>query len=287
MAAQELRPMGVGDILDVAFRLYRQRFFTFLLIALIVYVPYSLLMAVFPTAMTQQQTVVIQPEGKGPQPLEIQTFNPAVFIASMVGVFIFAVVLLPLCGAALVHNISASYLGEELTAGQSYARAAPRLLGLIGTNILTGLAMWVGFILCVVPGVIFALWFMLIVPVVMLEGRYGPNAMGRSRELMRGNLGKGFMLSLLVLILTIIISWVIGAVTRMVPWPHPAIGVFCNTILLALILPIQTAPSILLYYDLRIRKEAFDLQMLSQALGQPAPAMASDGSTGSNPFKST
>jgi len=38
----------------------------------------------------------------------------------------------------------------------------------------------------------------------------------------------------------------------------------------ALWLPIQTAPSILLYYDLRIRKEAFDLQKLSETLNQPA-----------------
>ena len=38
MAMHELRPMGIGDILDATFRLYRQRFVTFLLIALIVYV---------------------------------------------------------------------------------------------------------------------------------------------------------------------------------------------------------------------------------------------------------
>ena len=47
MAAQQLRPMGIGDILDVTFRLYRQRFLTFLLIALVVYVPYALLLAAF------------------------------------------------------------------------------------------------------------------------------------------------------------------------------------------------------------------------------------------------
>ncbi len=46
MAVPELRPMGIGDILDVTFRLYRQQFLTFLLIALTVYVPYALLVAV-------------------------------------------------------------------------------------------------------------------------------------------------------------------------------------------------------------------------------------------------
>ncbi len=42
---QEFRPMSIPDILDTTFRLYRDRFVTFLLIALVVYVPYSLLAA--------------------------------------------------------------------------------------------------------------------------------------------------------------------------------------------------------------------------------------------------
>ena len=42
---QEFRPMSIPDILDATFRLYRDRFVTFLLIALVVYVPYSLLAA--------------------------------------------------------------------------------------------------------------------------------------------------------------------------------------------------------------------------------------------------
>ena len=58
--------------------------------------------------------------------------------------------------------------------------------------------------------------------------------------------------------------------TGLVPWPHPAVGVFFQTVLQAFFLPIQTAPWILLYYDLRIRKEAFDLQKLAEAMGQVA-----------------
>ncbi len=187
----------------------------------------------------------------------------------MIGYAVFIIVLLPLCGAALVQNISASYLGEVLTASRSYARAAPRLLGLIATQVLVFLATMAGYLLCVVPGIIFSLWFLLVVPVVMLERRFGPSAIGRSRELMQGNLGKGFILGLLMAILTMMITWIVTMLTLLVPWPHPAVGVFFRTVLLALILPIQTAPWILLYYDLRIRKEAFDLQMLLTALGQP------------------
>jgi hypothetical protein len=284
MAVPELRPMGVGDILDVTFRLYRQQFLTFLLIALTVYVPYALLLAVsqpFQQSKTLQHAGAVQTAGveqgetkvvwppQNQQAWPPKDFNPLGFALSMIGFAAFVIVLLPLCTAALVQNISASYLGEVLTAAQSYSRAAPRLIGLIGTQILVFLAIMGGYLLCIVPGVIFSLWFLLIVPVVILESRVGPSALGRSRELMRGNLGKGFMIGLVVGIFVFMVSWILGMLTPLVPWPHPAVGLFVQTVLLALILPIQTAPWILFYYDLRIRKEAFDLQMLSMALGQP------------------
>ena len=45
---------------------------------------------------------------------------------------------------------------------------------------------------------------------VILEGKAGPSAMGRSRELMRGNLGKGLVLGLVVGVLGFIIAWALG-----------------------------------------------------------------------------
>jgi hypothetical protein len=281
MSMPELRPMGIGDILDATFRIYRQRFLVFLLIALIVYVPYAFLVDVF------QMSVVTAPHSAGgvTQRPDFSVTGPAVrhapptpeinwapFAVGAVGMLIFAVVLMPLCMAALMHNISASYLGENLSAGQSYARAAPRLLPLLGTQILGGLIVMLGLLLFIIPGIIFSLWFFILAPVVVLEGLAGTKALGRSRELMRGNLGKAFLLGLLVSILGGIIGGVLGAVAQLIPWPHPSLGIFFNTAVQAIVLPIQTAPVILLYYDLRIRKEAFDLQKLSATLGQPAAA---------------
>ncbi len=50
----------------------------------------------------------------------------------------------------------------------------------------------------------------------------------------------------------------------------PLVRDIVQTLAGAILLPIGTAPAILLYYDLRIRKEGFDLQMLSSAIEQPA-----------------
>jgi hypothetical protein len=259
--------------------LYRQRFLTFLLIALIVYVPYALFVAVVQPSWIAEGPPVAAPEPSpmsGRVTVRAQPVSPFEYVdvtgfaVWMAGIFLFGFVLLPLCGAAMVQNISASYLGEELSAGGSYSRAAPRFLPLLGTNILYGLVVLLGYIMCIVPGIIFILWFLLVVPVVMLEGLAGTAALRRSRELMRGNTGKGLSLMLVVGILGFVLSWAIGMVSAFIPWPHPSLAVFVQTVLAALWLPIQTAPVILLYYDLRIRKEAFDLQRLAESLGQSA-----------------
>jgi hypothetical protein len=88
--------------------------------------------------------------------------------------------------------------------------------------------------------------------------------------LVRGNLGKAFALGLTVFLLSLIFGWALNGAARFIPWPNRALATFFISISPALWLPIQTAPSILFYYDLRIRKEAFDLQKLSETLNQPA-----------------
>ena len=151
MIAQELRPMGIGDILDVTFRLYRQRFLTFLLIALVGYVPFALFMGVIQALMPAQVLVAQQGPGAFQPPIQNQgqpmpEINVgavfAVFGVMMAGIAIFLLVLFPLCSAAMIHSISASYLGEDLSAGASYARAAP------GCSPCSARTLWSGSLLC-------------------------------------------------------------------------------------------------------------------------------------------
>ncbi len=302
MSTPELRPMGIGDILDATFRLYRQRFVTFLLIALVVYVPFAIIATGWQLFLSSRQSVASgfsdesgeSPDtriGDGvPSPqFRPEPFDPSTTLLGLIPTAIFGLFFAPLCSAALVHNISAGYLGEELAAIRSYGRAGPRLLPLIGATMLWGLIIYFPLVLMVpigiaaghgaallvfalwgIWGLVFALWFLVYVPVVVLEKANGSRALGRSRELMRGNVWKGFLLMLLVVILCFIINWVILYLVGLVPWPHSAIPTFLDLLLPVLVLPISTAPLILLYYDLRIRKEAFDLQRLSEALVQPA-----------------
>jgi hypothetical protein len=170
---------------------------------------------------------------------------------------------LPLCSAAYIHNISAAYLGTELSAWESYQRAAPRLLPLLVTQLFVGLLVLIGYLACIVPGIILTFWFLLVGPIVVLEGEWGPEAMGRSRELIRGNIGKAFLLAVVVSLITLVFTWILGFSIAMVPWPHELAAPVVANIMQVLIVPLQAAPFLLLYYDLRIRKEAFDLEQLA------------------------
>ncbi len=264
----ELRPMGIGDILDATFRLYKTSFAPFLVIALVAYLPYALYtlgvgLMYEPPAMQMDpyaQTTEADYWAAGEQ-----SATPTLLFG--IGNFVFLVIVLPLAQAALVYNISGVILGERVSAGTAFGRAAGRFLPLFFTQFLAGIVIGFGLLLLIVPGIIFSLWFMLVAPVVVLERTGGTRAMSRSRELMRGNLGKGFMLYLVVAVL----GWVVGigaaVVFDLLPLPHEVFVDVGILLAQALVLPIQTAPVILLYYELRVRKEAFDLQRLAESVG--------------------
>jgi hypothetical protein len=288
--------MGVGDILDTAFGLYRRRFATFATISCVVYVPYAFVMALvdswfrsatefaaptpggFWTQLDRSgDSFHVAAHGSASFSTQFSAatstgFSPLTLIFAAGALFVAAVVFLslvyPLCSSALLVNISADYLGEEIGAIDSYARAFKRLGALLTCQFVAMLCIAFGFLFFVVPGVVFSLWFMLLPAVVLLERPGGAfRSLGRSRALMSGNLGKGFLLGLTVWLLSLVIAAGGGAILKLVPWPTEFIGDFCGALLPGLMLPLSIGSIVLFYYDLRIRKEGFDLEHLAAKMG--------------------
>ena len=268
----ELRPMGIGDILDATFRLYRERMPTFAVIALFAYLPLALYTLVVGLAFSSPEMYPQQFDFSSQDPFAAgPPIDTTVLLLNSIGPLLFMLIVMPLVQAALIFNISGAILGERLSAGESYRRAATRIWALLGTQFLVGLVVMLGMIMCIVPGVIFSLWLMVIAPIVVLERVSATKAMRRSRELMRGNTGKGFTLMLVASLLTGAITFGAGMALGYAPMPHPVFAEAGVLIIQALLLPVQTAPLILLYYELRVRKEAFDLQRLSECVETPPP----------------
>lgn len=298
MQAHEFEPMSIGRILDRTFKTYKNNFIRFITIVAIIQVPIGLLMAVSASVLqrgttVQQEINFEQFNNNAEQSTENIDYeelripfentngdesNPAVFILGVIGIAVGGILSMlgqVLCRGALTRSVSESYLGNEITVGQAYRFVWPKFLTLIGAGILVVLVVYLGLLLLIVPGIIFGLWYALTTPAIVVENLKARKGMARSKALASGNLGKIFSVSFLI----IVISWVVSI-------PFSFVGGFLGSILFSnnimlmtfvnqlasivgqvLAVPIGATAYILLYYDLRIRKEGFDLQMLANSIG--------------------
>jgi hypothetical protein len=285
METLQFEPMSVGRIFDRAFAIYRNNFLRFITIVAIIEVPLALFSTLSRSWIgvrtpPRQSTALEQTADQSDTRLPVRRYNSSYEGPSVRGLVgrVFGVLLqlvgTMLCQAALIKNVSEAYLGNEITIGQAYRFALPKAVTLVLATICVGLVTGLGFLLFVVPGVIFMLWFYLTTPAIVIEGHSATAGMTRSKALVAGNLGKVFAVGLLAFLIGFIIglplSYLAGFVGRALFAENLVLRSFliylASTAGQILVTPINAAAFILLYYDLRIRKEGFDLQMLAQSM---------------------
>jgi hypothetical protein len=275
--APRLKPMTSTEILDGAFRLYRNNFATFLGILAIAYVPIiAIMMAVTGVLLSNLDTLAVQADRNEVPPEVI-----VVFLIAVGGGVLYMLIAMPLATGALTAAVGARYLNEPISIGKAYGHVMPMFFKYLGTTMLSGLAIALGFPFCLAPGFLFMTWFFASSPICVLEGLGGTAAMGRSRELVRGHGGRVFGLLFLSIILQNAVSAPVNFGADLLSKLLIKSLVTQNLVSSAvqqgfnmLITPFFSVIVILLYYDLRIRKEAFDLEVLAQNLGKAAPKAA-------------
>lgn len=274
MQARDFEPMSIGRILDQTFKIYRENFIRFVTIVAVIQVPIGLL-AIVSTSGFRRGVPIRQSSDYGQ--LSQEEPDPTVALFGAAGMIVTGIIGMfgqVLCRGALTKSVSESYLGNEISVGQAYQFVLPKFLTLILAGICVVLVVYLGLLLLVVPGIIFGLWFVLTTPVIIVENLGATQGMSRSKSLVSGNLGKIFSVGFLVLLISYIVAIIL----------HYGASVFAGvlfsgntTLALALnhlvsvagsilIAPIGATAYILLYYDLRIRKEGFDLQMLAKSI---------------------
>jgi hypothetical protein len=254
----QFEPMSLGELLDRAFRLYAANFPLMVGIAAVAFVPqfFVQVLAVLPV----------------PAPSSLVTVLAASFgiLAFLVGSLIVA----PLATGATTKALSERYLGREVTVGEALRAAWSRVGVLLLTQFIVGLIVIFGFMLFIVPGVLWMCSYALVAPVVMLETADLGEIRLRSWELVSGHRGKVFVILLVIVAIQSFLGSAGNLLFLAFEEGSLASGVFSVVFLSSvglLVYPLQTIAVTLLYYDLRIRKEGFDLELLSQAIG-PAPA---------------
>ena len=248
----------------------------------------------------QDATNALNNGGQGPTPEQVQSLlsiagNELVIsgIVSLIGVFI----VLPLATAATTRAVSDRYLDRPAAIGMSYAAALSRLGALVVQSLILtlgfavvagaaagaviGIASAGGAVAVPVAVVLFAGLAVLAIfvyvrtslaaPAIVLERLSGWGGLRRSWSLVRGLFWRMFGIRLLVGIITAIISGIVVLVLGLAGAGLDASGRFvvqqvATAIASVFISPITYIAITLLYYDARIRREAFDIEMLAQTL---------------------
>ena len=271
-----LQPMGFTDILDTIFSLYQNHF---QLILSICAVYFALTLGI--NLLTGISTFFF--ESSGLQGMVIVTGFAGPWVATMVGLF-------PI--GALLFAGAQAYLGKQITAGAAFGQATHRFLSYFGSSLLMMLI--IGLLAITIIGIPFAIYLGVrwgfYAQAVLIEEHSATNALRRSRELVRGAWWRVFGIMLTIFLLAFMIQTVLQFsllfvfgfteeisgeeglwemfrrmfAPELTAWDELVTYVIqscINYFVTSLMLPLTVIGITLLYFDRRIRKEGFDIEM--------------------------
>ncbi len=280
MSVAVYRARTATELVDGAIQLFRQNFAALVTLGAIFYVPIAVLNV---TALASlSQLPVVGAPGAAP----MVGGDPTAIFAVYRKFAILSPILFLWTGlwyAVIMTAISEVYLDGRLDIGAAFTRGAPRFVPVLVSYLLKGILVGIGFIFLFVPGVIIAL-ILFAVPVATVLEPVGPiGAFGRSSDLARGlkwHIFKTYFLwaclILVAYLIVVAIAFAVGAVARIgLPLEYSLrVTQFVTGLGTAVLAPVLPIVGVLLYYDARIRKEGFDIELMSRSVAGAAPIPA-------------
>lgn len=136
---------------------------------------------------------------------------------------------------------------RDFTVNELFSSAAGAIGALIINGILKAIAVAVGLFLLVVPGLILLTIWAVTAPAIVVEGRDGIGAFGRSRELVRGRGWEVFAVIAFAFVITLIVSAVFNAIGAGIGGGGALLLGMLGSILVA---PISALVAAILYFQL-------------------------------------
>jgi hypothetical protein len=296
MADADLRPMTLGEVLDRTFHLYKNNFWLF---AGITALPFSLLL------LAQVAFAAVGSLGAKATATHAPPLSPGA-LGGMVGggalVLILYFLMIGTAHAATVFAVSDLYLSRPVSIRGSLSRVGWKVFRVLALFFLIGLIIGVGVLVAVtlgfvigpafvflgilvlfVPAIILFCRVAVAIPAAMLEDLGAVRALERSVYLTKGHVMQIFVIFLLVVVATyvailvlqmpLLILLMASAAAHQTPsfglQVLQQVAAFVSQVLVG---PIGTIAFSLMYYNLRVRKEAFDIQHLMASMtSNPEP----------------
>ncbi len=254
MSDLSLRPRSAAELIDAAFRMYRQYFTGFVTLSALVYLPAFIL-----GVIVGRLTPLIEDMQPGPT---MGLFGALILMACW-----YAIMEAALCIAA-----SDRYLGSEIEPGRALRDALSRAGALVPAKLWTWFVMFWGFFFFVIPGIYFFARYFAIPQTILFERIGVGRGLDRSRQLAKGEKWKAIKSLGMVWLIFIAISMGIGLTLAPDPGTSPSIlSQLFSSIVSIIAYPLVPITATLLYYDVRIRREGFDIEFMSAGLATPTP----------------
>lgn len=249
MSEPAFRPRSAIEIVDAGFSIYRAHFPALAAIWILLFGPLGLVGDLIGGALGST-------------------------ISSLSGLMI------PVAIGATVAVVSDAMHDRPVSVGGAFGQIAGRGGTLMLVSFAQGILTFLGMLLLVVPGIIVWCWTFAAPMVVVVERMDGTaGAISRSRQLARGQfwhvVGTLALSWLIFFVVLLAAAFGVGFVAEVI-----GLGEVTRELLFTLVftvaMPITGATSGVLYFDLRVRNDGYDVERLAQTLDGSAP-MAVNG----------
>jgi hypothetical protein len=273
MIEGELRPLSLGELLDRSFSLYRNHFSLFVGISAF---PHVLSMTV---AVAQDLAVVfpqLRDRAIGHEP----RIAPGTGALVALGVFVVTSCLVYLFAqSGTSYAVFDLYRGRPASVSSALQRTFAHVIRLAGSTVLNAIVLIAGFIFLTVPGVVLATRLIVALPAASIEGLGPTQAFARSYRLTRDFSGWSYLIYLLYLVLRLctfallLYPQHLANVLARHDFARGSLAIlgwqFAAFAAATVIGPILWIAATVFYFDLRVKKEALDLQWM---MSPEAPA---------------
>ncbi len=252
-----LRPRSASEIIDVSLQILRRNYPALVTLSVA---------AMLPLAAVAAFTSARSLPGGAMAPNALDGLTVLISLASAV----FYIV----AQNAVMVGASQAYLGEPVRAGIALRRAAMRTLPLILLGFVLYIGVILGMILLIIPGIYLAIRWLPLPMVTVLEDGDPGQTLRRVWALSRDNAWHIFVLAIIIMCIYIGVAFIaIFLMSGSLAFGAraTAAGSILYYAVLALFFPFFEMVFVALYYDLRVRHEGLDVEMMAQGLGDVAP----------------
>lgn len=286
MRASDIGPRGLGKQLDLAFNIYFKNFGGLLIAALAVIIPLTVLYVVLdsiaflePSSLAAAGEVQI---GDTTRLVDYDRFITILIIEAIVGILSYLLVI-----GVTYRAASEAYLGNPVVPVESVKFAATRAHSILWITILTAIAAAIGLLALIIGAIYILVALVVAIPVLMVEDVRGFKSLSRSFQLVKNNWWRTFGVLLVALLFTGLVT-AFGSLIQVgangLAEDQITLWILVSDIVSGGVDAVTSAllavVTVVIYFDLRIRKEGFDVQLMADRLGEPMPPSAVPGQPG-------